>query len=65
MAGLELSSHVSTKTVYHAGEVSAPIRIAVLDLGVKKNILRCFAQRGCCYLQVFPAKTSFAEMKKI
>jgi carbamoyl-phosphate synthase small subunit len=63
MKGLELSSHVSTKEAYTVGEASASIRIAVLDLGVKKNILRCFESRGC-YLKVFPAKTSVDEMKK-
>lgn len=63
MDGLELSSHVSTTTPYFIGEANAPIKIAVLDLGVKKNILRCFAQRNV-YMQVFPAKTPFAEMEK-
>lgn len=61
MAGLELSSLVSTKEPYFVGNEGAPIRIAVLDLGVKKNILRCFAERDV-YMKVFPAKTSFAEM---
>lgn len=37
------------------------MRIAVLDLGVKKNILRCLSERGA-YLKVFPAKTSLKEM---
>ncbi|MBU1760657.1 MAG: carbamoyl phosphate synthase small subunit, partial [Bacteroidetes bacterium] len=35
---------------------------AVLDLGVKKNILRNFEERGV-YAKVFPAKTSFKEME--
>ena len=63
MAGLELSSKVSTKEPYFIGDEKAPIKIAVLDLGVKKNILRCFAQRNV-YMQVFPAKTAFADMEK-
>lgn len=63
MDGLELSSQVSTKEPYFIGNPSAPIKIAVLDLGVKKNILRCFAERDV-YMQVFPAKTAFAEMEK-
>ncbi len=61
MAGLELSSKVSTVAPYYVGEPSAPLKIAVLDLGVKKNILRCFSERGA-YLKIFPAKTSFKEM---
>lgn len=63
MAGLELASQVSTKEPYFLGDENAPIKVAVLDLGVKKNILRCMSSRGC-YLKVFPAKTSFAEVKK-
>lgn len=63
MEGLELSSRVSTKKVYQAGDPKAAFRIAVLDLGVKKNILRCFTERGA-FLQIYPAKTSFEEMEK-
>jgi carbamoyl-phosphate synthase small subunit len=62
MAGLELSSHVTTKVPYFIGEENSKYRIAVMDFGVKKNILRCFDQRDC-YLKVFPAKTDFAEVK--
>lgn len=62
MAGLELSSRVTTKIPYYIGNPDAPRRIAVLDYGVKKNILRCFAERNC-YLKVFPAKSSFEEVK--
>lgn len=63
MEGLELSSVVSTKQLYQLGEPSAPIRIAVLDYGIKRNILTELAKRGA-YLQVYPAKTSFAEMEQ-
>jgi carbamoyl-phosphate synthase small subunit len=64
MAGLELSSQVSTQQTYYLGnEEDATKRVAVLDLGVKKNILRNLVQRGC-YLAVFNGKTSFTEMMK-
>lgn len=62
MHGLELSSQVSTKEVYFVGEESAPLKVAVLDLGVKQSILENLASRGV-YCKVFPAKTSFEEMK--
>ena len=62
MAGLELSSQVTTPAPYFVGNPDARHRIAVADFGVKKNILRCFAERDC-YLQVFPARTAFAEIK--
>jgi carbamoyl-phosphate synthase small subunit len=63
MDGLELSSVVTTKESYFVGAESAPIRIAALDLGIKKSILTNLAERGC-YIKVFPAKTSFTEMDK-
>ncbi len=63
MASLELSSKVTTKEPYELGDKSASIKIAVLDLGVKKSILTNFVSRGC-RLKVFPAKTSFKEMEK-
>src|SRR5690606_14913093 len=62
MAGLELSSNVSTTEPYFYGEEDAAVRIAVLDLGIKRNILRNFDSRQV-YAKVFPAKTSFAEME--
>lgn len=62
MAGLELSSHVTTREPYFLGNPEAKYRIAVLDYGVKKNILRCFDARDC-YLKVFPARTDFAEIQ--
>ena len=63
MAGLELSSKVTTEKVYFIGDPKADYKVAVTDYGVKKNILRLLVERGC-YLQVFPMKTSFEEMIK-
>lgn len=62
MEGLELSSQVTTEKPYTLGEPDAPIKIAVLDLGTKKNILRNFLQRDC-YVKVFPAKTKMEEIE--
>jgi carbamoyl-phosphate synthase small subunit len=62
MDGLELSSQVSTKTPYFVGNEKAKYRVAVLDLGVKKNILRNFDSRDI-YAKIFPAKTAFEEME--
>lgn len=61
MDGLELASKVSTKAAYFFGDPAGDKRVAVLDYGVKQNILRSLVQRGC-YLQVFPATTSFEEI---
>jgi carbamoyl-phosphate synthase small subunit len=61
MNGLELSSRVTTQEVYYVGDPAATVRVAVLDLGIKKSILDNLAARGA-YCKVFPAKTSFDEM---
>ncbi|UIR57187.1 glutamine-hydrolyzing carbamoyl-phosphate synthase small subunit [Sphingobacterium sp. SRCM116780] len=63
MDGLELSSHVTTTEPYFYGNEDAAVRVAVLDLGIKKNILRNFDAREV-YAKVFPAKTTFAEMEE-
>ncbi len=63
MAGLELASKVSCDQSYEMGDPGAGIRIAVMDYGTKKNILRCFVERGC-YVKVFPAKTSFKTVEQ-
>jgi len=62
MNGLELSSVVSTPEPYFVGDPNAKYKVAALDLGIKNNILRNLAARGC-YIQVFPAKTPQAEME--
>ncbi|MEN9522644.1 MAG: hypothetical protein RL065_1021 [Bacteroidota bacterium] len=62
MAGRELSSEVSTQQPYYFGDENAKLKVAVLDYGVKQNILRSLADRGM-YLKVFPAKTTLAAMQ--
>jgi carbamoyl-phosphate synthase small subunit len=63
MDGLELASKVSTTETYEVGDAASAIRIAVMDYGVKKNILNCMVERGA-FVKVFPAKTSLEEVKK-
>jgi len=62
MEGLELASKVSTKDSYELGDKNADISIAVLDFGVKRNILQCIVERGA-RVKVFPAKTSVEEVR--
>lgn len=62
MNGLELASKVSTKEPYFFGDENATYKIAALDIGIKKNILRNFAQRDV-YVKVFPFDTTYEEMK--
>ncbi|HAL50995.1 MAG TPA: carbamoyl phosphate synthase small subunit [Sphingobacterium sp.] len=63
MDGLELSSKVTTAEPYFFGKENASLRVAVLDLGIKKNILRNFEARDV-YTKDFPAKTTFEEMEQ-
>lgn len=61
MEGLELASQVTTEQSYFIGDPESDIKIAFLDFGTKKNIIRCLASRGA-YLKVFPARTSFSDL---
>tara|TARA_R110002050_G_scaffold200591_1_gene335602 strand:- start:161059 stop:162165 length:1107 start_codon:yes stop_codon:yes gene_type:complete len=62
MDGLELASKVSCTEPYYYGNESSDLKVAVLDFGVKTNILRSLSERGC-YLKVYPYNTSYEEMK--
>ena len=61
MVGLELASKVSTKEPYYFGDENASYKIAALDIGIKKNILRNLAKRDA-YIKVFPYDATFEEM---
>ena len=61
MEGLELASKVSTKEPYFVGDENAEFKIAALDIGIKKNILRNFVKRGA-YIKVFPYNSSFEDL---
>ncbi len=62
MDGLELASKVSCTESYFFGDENAPYKVAALDIGIKKNILRSLAERGC-YIKVFPYNSTFEEMQ--
>jgi carbamoyl-phosphate synthase small subunit len=61
MEGLELASKVTTAEPYDYGDPTAPLRVAALDLGIKTNILRNLAARGC-YVRVFPAHATLKQL---
>lgn len=73
MAGLDLAKVVTTAQRYEwtqtewklgsgYGELTAPqFHVVVYDFGVKKNILRMLAERGC-KVTVVPAKTPAADV---
>lgn len=54
---------MSTTNTYTLGEENDDLRIAVLDYGVKQNILNCLVERGA-HVKVFNAKTPFEELEK-
>ncbi len=76
MAGLDLAKVVSsdktfawTQTEWRLGsgygeQTSPRFHVVAYDFGVKKNILRMLAERGC-QVTVVPAKTSAAEVLKL
>lgn len=63
MEGLELSSRVSTKEKFEVKATSgvSNFKVALLDLGVKRNIIRCLNERGCDVM-VFPMDSTVEEM---
>ncbi|MFS4417013.1 glutamine-hydrolyzing carbamoyl-phosphate synthase small subunit [Maribacter sp. 2307ULW6-5] len=62
MEGLELASKVSVQNPYSVGEEGAAIKIAALDIGIKKNILRNLEKRGA-HIKVFPYNAHFKDME--
>ena len=62
MNGLELASKVSTKEPYYFGSENATYKVAALDIGIKKNILRNIASRDC-YVKVFPYNAKFEDLE--
>ena len=63
MQGMELSSKVSTKEQYEVIPEQVDHKVALLDLGVKNNIINCLVERNC-HVRIFPMDTSWEEMKK-
>lgn len=61
MEGLELSSKVSTTTSFEVSPESPQLRVSLLDLGVKRNIINCLVQRGC-HVKVFPLNSTLEEI---
>jgi carbamoyl-phosphate synthase small subunit len=76
MAGLDLAKEVSASKSYDWDQTEwqlgagygrlehAKYHVVAFDYGVKKNILRMLAQRGC-KVTVVPAKTPSSEVKKL
>ncbi len=73
LVGMDLAREVSTRLAYewtegtwalghgHHQGTSFPWRVVALDFGIKRNILRMLADRGC-RVSVMPAQTSFDQI---
>jgi carbamoyl-phosphate synthase small subunit len=76
MAGLDLAQEVSSREPYewtetewqlgrgHAAQATPKHHVVAYDFGVKRNILRMLASRGC-RVTVVPARTPAAEVLKL
>jgi len=60
MEGLDLASRVTTRERYTWGNPQATHHIVAYDYGIKRNILRLFAEHDC-RITVVPAQTSADE----
>lgn len=63
MEALELSTKVTTSELYEVGVGNSGFKVAVLDLGVKRSILKNFDKRNA-HCKVFSAQTSFEDIMK-
>jgi carbamoyl-phosphate synthase small subunit len=61
MEGLDLATRVSTTEPYTWGDPQAKYHIAAYDFGIKRNILRLFAECDC-RVTVLPAQTPASEV---
>ncbi|MCS6980729.1 MAG: glutamine-hydrolyzing carbamoyl-phosphate synthase small subunit [Flavobacteriales bacterium] len=61
MEGLQLSSYVSVKQCKDYYAPNGRYRVALLDLGVKHNIIRCLLERGC-HVRLFSMSTTAADI---
>jgi len=64
MEGLDLATRVSTTESYSWGDPRAKYHIAAYDYGIKRNILRLFAEHDC-RVTVVPATTSGEDVLEL
>ncbi len=61
MSGLDLVREVTCQEPYEWGDGAAPLHVVAYDYGIKRNILRLLAARGC-RVTVVPASTPAAAV---
>ncbi len=60
----DLASFTSCSEIFHIENESPKYRIALIDFGVKKNILRCLLKRGC-EIFIFPLNSKYEVIKAL
>jgi len=63
MEGLDLASAAGTRTPYGWGDPAAATHIVAYDYGIKRNILRLFAEHGCRVTVVPPDTAAEAALE--
>jgi carbamoyl-phosphate synthase small subunit len=64
MDGLDLASRATVKQEYVEGPADARHHVVAYDYGMKRNILRLFAEHGC-RVTVVPAETPAARVREL
>lgn len=64
MDGLDLASAATIARAYTEGPLDAKHHVVAFDFGMKRNILRLFAEQGC-RVTVVPAATTAAEVRDL
>jgi carbamoyl-phosphate synthase small subunit len=62
MEGQELSSKVSTKTIYEKKNEFVKHKVALIDFGVKQSIIDCLVERNC-HVRIFPMNTTLENIE--
>lgn len=64
MAGRDLTKEVSTTESYETNnEVTSNYKVALIDFGVKQNIVNCLTERNA-FVKIFPSTVSFGEIEE-
>lgn len=61
MSGRELSGAVATKDAYDIGDVRSNDFVALIDFGVKENIVRCLVERGFA-VRIYPTNVKVQDV---
>lgn len=61
--GMNVVEEVFVSNTFDYGDENSPLRVAVIDFGVKQSLLDLLVERGA-YLRIFPGTTSWKEISE-